>query len=292
MHHSTCLVCNSTQIKPLKDYVKYHLCQCAKCSFVFAQKIPTSEELEKHYEGYGRNDYLSPITIKRYHEILDKMESFRKTNRLLDVGCGIGYFLEIAKERGWEVYGTEFTDRAVEICSQKGIHIQKGALKDASFDLEMFDVITSFEVIEHINNPQEELPLFHQYLRAGGLVYVTTPNFNSLLRYRLKSNYDVICYPEHLSYYTPKTLSRVFKQHGFIKQKVETTGISLSRLKNGTSGVSQQVISPTSTDEKLRISMEEKRHLRLAKKMANRTLTFLGVGDALKGWFVKSTENE
>lgn len=287
MNHTTCLICNSTLLIDLPDYQKDALSQCSSCKFVFSKWIPTSEELEKHYEGYGRNDYLSPITIKRYHELLDKMESFRKTNRLLDVGCGIGYFLEVAKERGWEVYGTEFTDRAVEICSQKGIYIQKGALKDASFDLEMFDVITSFEVIEHINNPQEELPLFHQYLRAGGLVYVTTPNFNSLLRYRLKSNYDVICYPEHLSYYTPKTLSRVFKQHGFIKQKVETTGISLSRLKNGTSGVSQQVISPTSTDEKLRISMEEKRHLRLAKKMANRTLTFLGVGDALKGWFVK-----
>lgn len=287
MNHTTCIICKSHAIQPLADYKKYYLCQCTSCSFVFTQKIPTPDELVAHYDGYGRNDYLSPITIKRYHEILDKMEPFRKSNRLLDVGCGIGYFLEVAKERGWEVYGTEYTDLAVEICRKKGITMQQGPLSAAQFDLESFDVITSFEVIEHINNPLEEVALFHGYLRKGGLMYVTTPNFNSLLRYRLKSNYDVICYPEHLSYYTPKTLNQVFTQHGFTKQKIETTGISLSRLKNGTSGVSQQVISPTSTDEKLRISMEEKWHLQVAKKVANHTLTFFGVGDALKGWFIK-----
>jgi 2-polyprenyl-3-methyl-5-hydroxy-6-metoxy-1,4-benzoquinol methylase len=287
MHHS-CLICSSTFLNPLKGFEKAHLCQCSNCGFVFAQKIPTPTELEEHYEGYGRNDYLSPITIKRYHELLDQMEVYRKTNKLLDVGCGIGYFLEVAKERGWEVYGTEYTDEAVTICRDKGIKMQKGKLDPSHFEAESFDVITSFEVIEHINNPLEELANFQSVLRKGGLVYVTTPNFNSLLRYRLKEAYNVITYPEHLSYYTPKTLKQVFKKCGFTCKKIETTGISLTRLKTSQGKTSEAFISETSTDEQLRTNIETKWYLQLAKRAVNGMLTLIGKGDSLKGWFVKA----
>ena len=100
----------------------------------------------------------------------------------------------------------------MEICSKKGIYMKKGVLNPKDYNSQEFDVITSFEVIEHINNPREELQNFYKILRKGGMVYCTTPNFNSLLRYRLKEKYNVICYPEHLSYYTPKTLKYVLKR--------------------------------------------------------------------------------
>ena len=90
--HDFCILCNSNKITPLIGYESNFLCKCSNCSFVFANKIPTKYELEVHYDGYGRNDYLSAITIKRYHELLDIMEKYRKTNRILDVGCGIGYY--------------------------------------------------------------------------------------------------------------------------------------------------------------------------------------------------------
>jgi len=285
--HSHCLVCNSSNLKPLSAYQKAHLCKCGSCGFVFAQKIPTEQELIEYYDGYGRNDYLSPVTIKRYNELLDAMEPFRKSNKLLDVGCGIGYFLEVAKERGWEVHGTEYTDRAMEICTAKGIQMKQGKLDPANYEPGSFDVITSFEVLEHINNPLEETNNFNQLLRKGGLVYLTTPNFNSLLRHRLKERYNVITYPEHLSYYTPSTLKKIFTQCGFRKLKIQTTGISLTRLKTSQGQTSQAFISETSDDEQLRNKIEEKKYLQLAKNMVNGTLTLCGVGDSLKGWFVK-----
>ena len=194
--HKTCLICKSPRLKILEQYSDSFLCKCQSCSFVFSELIPSEQELKEHYEKYGRNDYLSPITIKRYHELLDDFDSFRKTNKILDVGCGIGYFLEEAKNRGWEVFGTEFTDEAVKICSSKGINMKQGILDPSNYNFE-FDIITSFEVLEHINNPTVEINKFYDLLREGGLVYITTPNFNSLLRYKLKSAYNVICYPEH-----------------------------------------------------------------------------------------------
>jgi len=285
--HKNCILCASVSLKKLKGYEEHYLVKCQSCKFVFCEPIPTERELEKHYENYGRNDYLSPLTIKRYHEILDSFEPYRKTNKLIDVGCGIGYFLEEAKKRGWEVYGTEFTDEAIEICSKKGIKMNKGVLNPNNYDSQEFDVITSFEVIEHINNPQEELANFYKILRKGGLVYCTTPNFNSLLRYRLKEKYNVLCYPEHLSYYTPKTLKYVFEKEGFRTKNIKATGISLTRLKTSKATSNQELISQTSDDEVMRNKLETSVILKSVKIFLNWNLTFFGVGDALKGTFIK-----
>lgn len=288
MHHR-CLQCGSSDLETLLTYKKAHLSKCRSCDFIFSRWIPTEEELTTYYEEeYERNDYLSPVTRTRYNELLDQMEPFRKTGKLLDVGTGIGFFAEEAIKRGWEVHGVELTDEAIEICESKGVKMIKGILDAKNYAPESFDIITSFEVIEHINNPADELENYQKLLRKGGLVYVTTPNFNSLLRYRLKDMYNVILYPEHLSYYTPKTLKQLFRRFGFKTKKFETTGISLTRLRTSKGVSDQEYISETSDDEIMRTKIEQKRHLQLAKKLINKTLTLTGTGDSLKGWFVKN----
>ena len=292
--HECCILCGG-KYNELENYSKNNLVKCQNCKFVFCKKIPSKQELINHYQGYGRNDYLSPITIKRYEELLDEFEKFRKTNKIIDVGCGVGYFLEVAKKRGWEVYGTEFTENAVKICAEKGINMHIGGLNIDNYEPESFDIITSFEVIEHINNPNEELNKFHSILRKGGLVYCTTPNFNSLIRYKLKENYDVICYPEHLSYYTPKTLRFAFKKNKFITQKLNATGISVSRFKNSTANMKQikkveKPISKQSSDELIRNKMEHNSLLGAIKKIINKCLTITGTGDALKIFAIKGNK--
>lgn len=287
--HSSCILCNSNKLKILIGYEKAHLCKCVSCGFVFSIKNPSDNELETYYQNYGINNYLSPLTIKRYNELLDKFEPYKKTNKILDVGCGIGYFLEEAKKRGWDVYGTELSQKSANICIEKGITIKGSTLDAKHYTPEMFDVITSFEVIEHINNPQIELRNFNTILRKGGLVYITTPNFNSLLRYRLKSAYNIITYPEHLSYYTSKTLKILFHRFGFKSLGVATTGISLTRLRTSQGKSTQKIISAKSDDEKIRIQMDTKWYLRYSKNIINKTLTLLGKGDSLKGWFIKDS---
>lgn len=299
MSHSsklnTCIVCGSVNLKALKGYEHASLTQCKNCGMVFSSANPTLQELEDYYKGYGRNDYLSPITIKRYHEILDQFESVRKTNRLLDVGCGIGYFLDVAKERGWEVYGTEFTDKAIEICESKGIKMHKGPLDPSNYSAESFDVITSFEVIEHINTPNFEVSNISKLLRKEGYFYITTPNFNSTLRYYLGPKYNVIGWPEHLSYYTPSTLEKLMKRHSLKKVFIQTTGISITRfLSSKKPATAEEIregtafIAENTEDEKLRNKFESSKVLGFAKKTMNSILSVTGKGDALKGLFKKS----
>ena len=286
--NDNCLICSSKKLFLLEKYKSAHLCKCKNCGFVFSKNIPSKIELNNFYEGYSRADYLSPVTIKRYNELLDKFEQFRKTGKIIDVGCGIGYFLEIAKKRGWEVYGTEYTDEAIKICSSKGIKMSLGKLNPKNYDSEMFDIITSFEVLEHINNPIEEINNFSKILRKEGLVYLTTPNFNSLLRYKLNEKYDVITYPEHLSYYTPKTINNLFNKLNFRKFKLQTTGISLTKLKTKRGQVSVGSISENSIDEDLRNKIENNKLLLLIKLIVNLGLSIFKKGDSIKGWYIKN----
>ncbi len=285
--HRNCLVCGSESLNPKVGFENHHLVQCGSCGFVFCKPIPTKDELNEVYEGYGRSDYLSDLTIQAYERVLDSLEPYRKTNRLIDVGCGIGYFLEVAKRRGWEVYGTEFTEEAVGICEAKGASMKLGVLEPENYEPESFDAVTSFEVIEHINDPKEELGNFKKLLRKGGIVYCTTPNFNALERYYLKADWNILGYPEHLAYYTPRTLKRVFKETGFQAKKVEATGISVTRIKKSQGRSEQATISASSDDEKLRNQIASSPLLETMKNIINWKLTLFGVGNSLKGWFVK-----
>lgn len=286
--HKHCLICGGETLNTLKGYEDHHLCQCDSCGFIFACAIPDKAELEAFYsKDYDRTSYLSPITVKRYEELLDSFEPLRKTNKLLDVGCGYGFFLEIAKKKGWEVYGTELSTDAAAQCEKKGINMFVGEFQDYDCEPETFDVIVSIEVIEHINNPIEYVEKAHCLLRKGGKFYLSTPNFNSYLRKRLGAQYDVIDYPNHLCYYTPKTLTKLFTEHGFQKEKLETTGISITRLKTSKGKSKQEYVSETSDDEMLRYRIEKNAFLKLGKWISNGVLNLLNIGDSMKATFVK-----
>lgn len=285
--HTKCLITNTQDLYPLKGYEKNYLVKSKSSGFVFCSKIPTDEEIYNHYNnypiGYGAD---SAITTIRINEVLDGFEKFRKTNKMLDVGCGPGLFLIEAKKRGWEVYGTEFTDNQLAYLNKKGINTLKGKLNNNSFKDEMFDIIISSEVIEHINNPVEEVKHFNRLLRKGGIVYITTPNFNALERYLLKGDYEIIEYPEHLCYYTPKTINLLLTQNGFKKLKITTTGISLARIKKSLKRKNNESTENIASDEALREQLETG-YKRYIKSFINGLLNFFGIGNSLKAWYVK-----
>jgi len=258
--HSSCLICDSKNLINLKPYSNNYLVKCNSCGFVFCELIPSTKELNEYYKIYAyENNFYSPITKQRYIKLLSIFEPYRKNNKILDVGCGNGFFLETAKEKGWDVYGTEFSEKAIEILKEKGINSFKGKLEIENFKEQMFDVITSFEVIEHINNPKNEINKFYNLLRTGGLLYITTPNFNSISRNLLIEKWNIINYPEHLTYYTPKTLKKLLTENDFKKIKLKTTGFSISRFKQSKNNNLSKIDKPSITsDEKLREKLTNK----------------------------------
>jgi SAM-dependent methyltransferase len=289
--HYACLVCGSERVAPLgKFYAAKGLVKCRSCGFVFMERIPTAEELQAHYSqyAYSGEGYLSPWTVKSYNVLLDEFERYRSNGRLLDVGCGRGWFLREAAKRGWEVYGTEYSETAVRLCEADGIRMKLGKLDPSSFNGMKFDVVTSFEVIEHISDPVDEMTKIRSLLRDGGLFYCTTPNFNSVMRYYLGTRYNVIEYPEHLSYYTPATIHRLMKRCGFTKRRVVTTGISLTRMQASSTSTSIDPSASTSADEALREQVNTKWYMALAKRAANSLFTLTGSGMTIKAYYEKS----
>jgi 2-polyprenyl-3-methyl-5-hydroxy-6-metoxy-1,4-benzoquinol methylase len=250
-------------------------------------RIPGTEVIEQHYLHYNYNNsyQLSQATIDSYNRLLNYVEKFRVNNNILDVGCGRGLLLDIAGQRGWNTYGTEFSDEAINMCEKKGIKMSRGDLKTSSFDNVSFDVIVSSEMIEHIDD-FSLVKHIYSLLRRGGLFYVTTPNFNSYLRYWLKENYSIIVYPDHLSYFTKKTLHRLIVKSGLKKVGLETTGISINRIHSNK--VKQtDAVKGTITEEKIRQMMIRNKGMRIIKEMANKILTITGLGMTIKAFYIK-----
>jgi len=286
----TCLLCHSPRVREMAAYRKDHLCRCRDCGFVFSRQKPSDAELELVYSAYTyhREYYVSPITLKRYREILAGFEKYRKLNTLLDVGCGNGLFLSVARDMGWQVFGTEYSAKAVEICRANGLDVRQGKLKDLASDLPEIDVVVSIEVIEHIQWPRDEVQTIREKLRAGGALYLTTPNFNALMRYWQRGSYIELTYPEHLSYYTPRTLKRLMTDNGFSVKSFQCSGFSFSYLQNAISSGAENPFTAGSTDEKLREKLEQGGWLKYAKSFVNFILDISGTGNALKGLFEKS----
>lgn len=295
--HPKCIACGSKRMHPIVGYERHHLGKCASCGLVFVLRIPEKQELETFYSrySYSKDPWISPITIKRYEALLDRFEPYRKTGRIFDTGCGAGHFLAVARRRGWEVYGNEFSPAAVRLCNAKGITMIQGALTapeqlpDGLSSMASlagtFDVVTSFEVIEHIHNPNEDLQAMRTLLRKGGVTYITTPNFNALSRYWLKADYNVIGYPEHLTYYTRATLKMALQRNGFAQPKVWSDGISLTRIaKSRNPKQAVKIGGAEAPDEQLRARTESHWFWKTVKQLANGIFRITGTGANLKAF--------
>ncbi len=295
--HTHCIACESEHLRPLQKYTEQYLVRCRSCGVVFPQRIPTARELSEFYAtyAYSADPWISPITVKRYHALLDTFEPYRKTGRILDTGCGAGHFLAVARERGWEVYGNEFSPAAVHICEAKGIAMVHGALDNPervpdgfSALAGGFDVVTSFEVLEHVNTPLGDLRILHRLLRDGGLLYITTPNFNALARLWLGVKYNVLNYPEHLGHFTLKSLDSTLKRAGFTRLRSWSEGISISRIagsRDPEAGV--RIGDESAPDERFRQRTETHWFWRRVKQFVNALFRFTGTGSGLKGMYVK-----
>jgi SAM-dependent methyltransferase len=163
-------------------------------------------------------------------------------------------------------------------------------VKSGEFPTGAFDVACAFEVVEHVADPKAEAATVADAVREGGLLYVTTPNFDSLSRRLLRANWSIIEYPEHLGYFTATSLSTWLRAAGFNLLELTTTGISprrlvqgLRRRRSGADATSPQPAAPD--DERVREAIESSRMLQAVKGILNATLDVVDAGDTLKARF-------
>ena len=135
------------------------------------------------------------------------------------------------KALGCNVFGTEYDSKQEKVARMKGITMLSGGTMPVRPNgLKGFDLVLFIEIIEHINNPREVLDNIRLIMSADGILYITTPNFASIERIIIGKKWSMICYPEHISYYSPRTIDALLTGLGFERITLKTENISIYRV--------------------------------------------------------------
>lgn len=282
-----CPQCDQLDSRPIAPLAEHHLVRCRNCGLVYTGWEPTEQELMDYYAYYPAPAAISPITIQRYDELLMRFAPYRKTGRLFEVGCGAGHFLERARSHGWEVQGNEYGELTLRACRERGIPVAEGELDPGAHEIGGYDIVCSFEVIEHVIHPRTEVRNMLALLRPGGLLYLTTPNYNCLARRAAPGSWSIASYPEHLNYFTPRTLNKLVQSQGAREKWITTTGVSVERWRTKRTRDPGVRAAARAEQEDLRARMETETSMKILKRAANSVLDLLKVGDSMKACFEK-----
>lgn len=238
---SGCPVCGSDRIK--HDYtaptvrklddVQWRVDACESCTLGFMNPQPSWEDLALYYSAaYSpyEAEHGNEGEEDRVVEHARSLGQFRHVEitpglKLLDVGCGGGYFLRIARRLGAEVQGVEPSVFGAEQTRKAGLPVFEGTLEEfvADHPGAKFDLITASHVLEHVPEPVKTLEVMGGLLAPGGYIWIGVPNaacpFNSG---PMRGRWHSVDLPYHLMQFTPESLARAGREAGLEVIRSET----------------------------------------------------------------------
>jgi SAM-dependent methyltransferase len=253
---------------------------------VFVFPRPSSTEIHELYERYHNQAtfFTPPTATASLRRLVLSAEKFRSTGRWLDVGYGEGGLLTIAAEHGWTCYGIEISGRALEHGRRQGWSVSAEPSMDARFARSTFDVVTMIECLEHQSAPLKFLEESVEWLRPEGLLYLTTPNVQSLNCRLLGVNWSIVCPPEHIVLWTAGALRRVLERFGLQILSIRAEGCNpsemLTRVRLADGG--GPPVDRNRAGVALSETLARTRLRRAFKGGVNKCLSALALGDTLK----------
>lgn len=193
----------------------FRVVRCRSCTHAFCSPLPRN--MYKNYENVIDKQYLRQSETRKLSAktVLETMRQHVSSGKLLDVGCATGDFLTVAKDFGYSVEGLELSRWSSEIVVRKGIKVHKELLKSISSRLsQRFDVITMWGVIEHFQNPLQEMIYINKLLKTGGILAIWTGDVDGLMS-RILGRRWWYWQGQHVQYFTNLSLSYLTKLSGF-----------------------------------------------------------------------------
>jgi 2-polyprenyl-3-methyl-5-hydroxy-6-metoxy-1,4-benzoquinol methylase len=183
--------------------------ECKYCKYRFINTIELY--YERHYINQLTDDNQSLDNFRYSYfkkmklRLIKKYPKFKKKGtRILDVGCARGLWLDQWTENS-ELYGSEYSTEHKKTLKNKNIRV----VSEDDITVSSFDIISLFDVLEHIEDPFDYLDKLYGSLAPGGVLIVAVPDMGKILAKVLKQNYYLIC-PMHFSYFTRESLSKLF----------------------------------------------------------------------------------
>jgi len=193
----------------------FRVVRCRDCTHAFCSPLP--KNIYKEYEDVADKEYLRQSQTRKLssQSVLNIISRYSPSGKMLDVGCATGDFLKIAKDFGYLVEGLELSKWSSEIVRNKGIKVHRELLRTLSSRLpQKFDVITMWGVIEHFQNPRNEMIYVNKLLKPGGILAVWTGDVDGIMS-RILGRRWWYWQGQHIQYFTSSSLNRLGLLTGF-----------------------------------------------------------------------------
>jgi 2-polyprenyl-3-methyl-5-hydroxy-6-metoxy-1,4-benzoquinol methylase len=254
-----CLVCGATRARRLYRLPRFAIFACETCAQVFLWPLPSEEEIRamfsqlyttgegsvaelKSYYAFCYDDAPTNPLVQLYDRWLDALERFHRPGTLLDIGCGTGLFLAVARRRGWTPFGIDDCAEATEHARERfGLEVRTGDFAEFATDGRRFDAITMWDIIEHAREPVGLLAAVRRCMAPAGVVGLSTPNQRSILDVvagalyratagRVTAPLEKFYVDQHFVYFTSVTLGHTLARAGLDMVHVERELTDLRRL--------------------------------------------------------------
>lgn len=212
--------------------------RCKNCGLVALHPRPSDIGVLNNYQAYLPTDIqeirkweimMRPVIDASLKIISSRMKG--PGGRLLDIGCGFGFFLNAMKQRGWDVAGIEISKSGRRYARDRyQVDIYSRPLEALALPEASFDVITLFYVIEHVADPPAVLREVRRILKPGGLVLIRWPHTTPIIKLLgpLSKHLDLYHTPYHLYDFSRQTMEKLLSESGFDRVESMVGGYTLS----------------------------------------------------------------
>ena len=212
-----CNLCGSDAYQTRYKLDVSSIVTCEHCQLSYVNPRVSSAWLRHKLDEWAKTDTVDQErlriafdegTMDLYSRFLawinTALDEPRDSPKLLDIGCSVGSFLTMARSQSYDVQGLEIGEASAAYArSEHRLDVRDGSVYDCDFENGSFDVISMLEVIEHLEDPKEAVRRVSNWVAPGGVLFLTTPNFNSLYRRLYGSNWWVVnCEDEHIYFFT------------------------------------------------------------------------------------------
>lgn len=226
---ASCPACGSSEATGLGQASDLYFHRCGRCDLVFVYPQPRDRVRAKYVQEYDLASHFGPWAPRKRvlyeRRLADLPAPVPGHDRLCDVGCADGQFLELAMLRGWTCHGIELNPPAAAAARAKGALISVGVLEEID-DLPWgtFDLVTSWDVLEHTPDPRPFSERLVRLLSPGGTLVVTTLNYDSLVRRCFGWRWSMVC-DDHFTYWNARSLRTLFESQGLRLVRARSFGL-------------------------------------------------------------------